>query len=194
MKARSVLKGVAAGIFAVAGASAVRAGTDYYWTGAGADDRWTTVANWAVAGLSAESYPGADGTAFFTNAMNVVRLDSNLTVEDEATQYSGYTKIYNDDPSTTNKLKFTGLWMLQNSPNCTFEANGSVVIETVGAPGYVKGKTLASGGAQITMDVADFSDNGNQAFVATGTDSKLTVNGVKFATWSGDNTGVSFVV
>lgn len=192
MNARSVLKGVAAGIFAVAGASAVRAGTDYYWTGAGEDNRWTTVANWAVAGLPAESYPGADGTAFFTNAMNVVRLDSNLTVEDEATQYGGYTKIYNDDPSTTNTLKFTGLWMLQNSTNCTFEANGNVIIETVGAPGYVKGKTLASGGAQITMDVADFSDNGNQAFVATGTDSKLTVNGVKFATWSGFNTGVSF--
>ena len=192
MNARSVLKGVAAGIFAVAGTSVVHAGTDYYWTGAGADDHWTTVANWAVAGLPAESYPGADGTAFFTNAMNVVRLDSNLTVEDEATQYGGYTKIYNDDPSTTNTLKFTGLYKLQNSTNCTFEANGSVVIETVGAPGYVKGKTLASGGAQITMDVADFSDNGNQAFVATGTDSKLTVNGVKFATWSGDNTGVSF--
>ena len=192
MNARSVLKGVAAGIFAVAGTSVVHAGTNYYWTGAGADDHWTTVANWAVAGLPAESYPGEDGTAFFTNAMNVVRLDSNLTVEDEATQYGGYTRIYNDDPSTTNTLKFTGLYMLQNSTNCTFEANGNVVIETVGAPGYVKGKTLASGGAQITMDVADFSDNGNQAFVATGTDSKLTVNGVKFQTWAGDNTGVSF--
>ena len=192
MNARSVLKGVAAGIFAVAGASAVCAGTKYYWTGDGDDDHWTTVANWTVEGLPAESYPGADGTAFFTNAMNVVRLDSNLTVEDEATQYGGYTKIYNDDPSTTNTLKFTGLWMLQASSNCTFEANGSVVIETVGSPGYVKGKTLASGGARITMDVAAFDDNPNQSFVATGAGSKLTVNGAWFKEVAGKNTGVSF--
>lgn len=188
MNVNRVLGSAVLSLIAVFGTTSAQA-DEYYWTGTGANDSWTTVGNWVVGGLPVSAYPAEKDTAFFTNAENVVRLEQDLIVEDEST--AKYTKIYNDDPLTTNKLTFTGLYKL-NEGDSTFEANGNVVIEMTGGNGYVKGTTKATDGAKITLALADFSDNPNQKFIAIGADSSITISAVSYPTWSGSNTGVSF--
>ena len=166
-------------LIAVFGTTSAQAET-YNWTGAsGTDFNWTTEGNWSPTGV-----PGSADTVAFPNENNAVRLNADKTVAQLSTNQK---KIYNDDPTVTNKLTVTGTTYIINN-----EASGFVEVTTTGGAGYVKGTNKASDGAKLTLHVADFDDNGEQKFVATGEGSKLTVSAAKFYASAGKNTGVSF--
>ena len=76
---RRLLAGLFVFILILSGAQAA----EYYWIGGGADNNWTTVANWNTAldgsGSTPAAAPGAGDTAYFPKDATV-NLDSDITV------------------------------------------------------------------------------------------------------------------
>lgn len=152
----------------------------YNWTGeSGTDFNWTTEGNWSPTGV-----PGSADTAAFPNDNKAVRLDTDVTVA-QLTDHQ--KKIYNDDPTMTNKLTVTGTTYIVNNEACGF-----VEVETTGGSSYVKGTNKASNGAKLKLYKVDFSDNGGQKFIATGVGSSINITETHFGRYAGDNLDVSF--